>query len=216
MTYFPLIGAVVGLAEGITWCAARRSWSPFPAAVVTVAANAALTGALHLDGVADSADGLLAHVPVKDRLEIMAEPQIGTFGTLAVALAISARTAALAELRPSPALLAALGCGSRSVMVIATRSFPSARRDSLVSTFLPGRSRDDHPLFAAAAGFSGATMLALVLHGRRGLGGILAGVAASTGVLIGAHRRIGGITGDVLGAAGVAFETAALLTWSGR
>ena len=216
LAFFPLVGAGVGLVEGVTWWAARRVWPPITSAVITTACNATLTGALHLDGVADAADGLFAHVPSKERLDIMAEPEIGTFGALAVWLATLARAASLAEMAPSPILLGALGCGSKSVMVLATRILPYARPDGLVSAFLLGRTSPDRSVPAGLMGLAATSALAFLVRGRRGFVGILAGSAASAGVLIGAHRRLGGMTGDVIGAAGVAFETASLLVWSAR
>src|ERR1700691_1861426 len=84
MAVFPIVGAGLGLLTGVIWGRARRMLSPLSAGVLVVAADVGLTGALHLDGVADTADGLLAHVPKRDRLAIMAEPDIGTFGAVAL------------------------------------------------------------------------------------------------------------------------------------
>ncbi len=101
-------------AVGWGWRLAGRRLAPLPAAALAVAADAALTGALHLDGLADAADGLLAHVPARSRLEIMAEPGVGTFGNVALGLSLIARTSALASMTPSPALLGAIYCTSRA------------------------------------------------------------------------------------------------------
>ena len=95
MAYFPLVGGAIGALVGLTWRQARRTFPPLLSAALAVAADCALTGALHLDGLADTADGLLAHVPSKDRLEIMAEPGTGSFAAVAVGLALLTRAASL-------------------------------------------------------------------------------------------------------------------------
>jgi adenosylcobinamide-GDP ribazoletransferase len=215
MAYFPLVGAALGALVGVTWRQARRSFTPVLAAALAVAADCGLTGALHLDGLADTADGLLAHVPAKSRLEIMSEPAIGTFGAVALCVALVARVAALAALRPSPALLAALYGSSRSVMVIGARSMPYARQEGLVSAFLPRNEAADEAVLSALAGAGAALGLASVAKGRRGAAAVLAGWAAAGLVMESARRRLGGYTGDVLGAAGVACETVGLVVAAG-
>jgi adenosylcobinamide-GDP ribazoletransferase len=211
MAYFPVVGAGLGLLIGGLWRRSRRFFAPFPAAVVVVAADAVLTGALHLDGVADTADGLLAHVPAKGRLAIMKEPEIGTFGTVALGIALIGRTAAFAAIEPSPVLVAALWGCSRSLMVIASRTLPYARGEGLVSALLPDEEGADAALPVAVAGVAAAALAAWLAQGRRGLLGVVGGSAAAAAVLACARRGLGGYTGDVLGAAGVTCETVGLL-----
>ena len=148
MTYFPLVGAALGALVGLTWRLASRSFPPALSAALAAGADSALTGALHLDGLADTADGLLAHVPSRSRLEIMSEPQIGSFAAVAVSLATATVVAALSSLEPSPALLSAIYCSSRSLMVIASRSLPYARQEGAATAFLSNRQRDQ-AFFAA-------------------------------------------------------------------
>ncbi|HTT89697.1 MAG TPA: adenosylcobinamide-GDP ribazoletransferase [Acidimicrobiales bacterium] len=219
MAYFPLVGAAIGALVGLAWKQAEHSSSRFLAAALAQAADCGLTGALHLDGVADTADGLLAHVPAKDRLDIMAEPGVGAFAVTAVGVALMTRVAALAALEPSPALLAALYCSSRSVMVIGARSVPYARKEGIVTAFLPSGSFPpqtrpgpvDQALLAAVGGAVAALGLASAVAGRRGAVSVVAGWGAAGLVLESARRRLGGYTGDVLGAAGVACETLGLV-----
>ena len=225
MAYFPLVGAAIGSAVGLTWRRARRSFPPWLSAALSVAADCAVTGALHLDGLADTADGLLAHVPTKDRLEIMAEPGVGSFAAVALGMALLIRAAALAALEPSPLLLGALYCSSRSVMVVASRSLPYARPEGLVSAFLPGtdgkatdgaaQSHTDWSLVAGVIGAAGALGLATAVAGRRGAAAVIAGWGAAAVVLESARRRLGGYTGDVLGAAGVTCEISGLVVVAG-
>ena len=80
LSWFPLVGALIGVAVGGVWWLAAKGWGPAPAAALAVAADLALTGLLHVDGLADSADGLLPHLDRQRRLEVMAEPGIGAFG----------------------------------------------------------------------------------------------------------------------------------------
>jgi adenosylcobinamide-GDP ribazoletransferase len=211
MAYFPAVGAALGCAVGWGWRLAGQRLAPLPAAAVAVAGDAALTGALHLDGLADAADGLLAHVPARARLEIMTEPGVGTFGNVALGLSLIARTSALASTAPSPALLAAIYATSRSVMVVGSRALPYAREKGLATAFLPGATGLDVALVTAVTGAGAALALASVCHGRQGARAVLTGWAAGTLVLALARRRLGGFTGDVLGAAGNLCETAALV-----
>lgn len=216
MTWFPVVGASMGFLLGNAWRSASAHLSPLAASVLTVGADWAVTGALHLDGLADTADGLLAHAPARTRLEIMAEPQVGSFAAAAIALAMLARASALASLEPSPGLLASVYCSSRSVMVVASRVLPYARGAGLATAFLPTDRNGDPALIAGVTGAAAAVCLARLSTGRQGARGILAGWVASAGVLALARRRVGGFTGDILGAAGVVCETASLLCASAK
>lgn len=221
MVYFPVVGAALGALIGRSWSFARHRFPALPGAALAVAADTLLTGALHLDGLADTADALFAHVPARDRLEIMAEPEVGTFAAVALGVVLISRTAALAALEPSPSLLAAIYCSSRSVMVIGSRALPYAREEGLATAFLPAPARPDNAgpgncgpdsaLVAGLVGAGAAFVLASVVAGRRGARAIVTGWAAAALVLGLARRRLGGFTGDVLGAAGVVSETVALV-----
>ena len=201
---------------------------PLPAAAVVVAADALLTGALHLDGLADSADGLLAHAPAKSRLDIMSAPDVGTFGVVALGVNLVLRTTALSALTPSASLLAPLYASSRALMVVGSRALPYARRDGLAMAFLtpppeadgsggpPGRGTcEQGPVVAAIAAVAASAVVLAAGRGRRGLLALAAGLGAGAGVLALGHRRLGGFTGDVLGAAGVTCETVGLVVAAG-
>ena len=211
MAYFPIVGAAMGWALGTAWKAGRRQWAPLPAAAAIVAGDCALTGALHLDGLADTADGLFAHGHAPARLDIMADPRIGSFAAVAVGVALLGRAAALAALTPSPSLLAAVYCSSRSVMVVASRALPYARGEGMATAFMAAETGGDPALVAGLAGAGAALALASLTAGRRGAASVVAGWAAGAAVLEIARRRLGGFTGDVLGAAGVVAETVTLL-----
>jgi adenosylcobinamide-GDP ribazoletransferase len=184
-----------------------------------VVADLALTGALHFDGLLDSADGLLPHLPVERRLEVMADPNVGAFAVAAGGSALLLRTAALAALGAArPLLLAALWSLARTAMAVTARSGRYARSHGLASSFLPGRSGK-----AAQGAAPGASVMVPAVAGAllaaglaaadelRCLIAVLAAGLAAAGVAALARRRIGGFTGDTLGAAGVVAETAGLL-----
>src|SRR4051812_23899870 len=119
LAWFPVVGAALGLTLGVVWWAADHLWPAALAAAIVVAADLALTGMLHLDGVVDAADGLLPHLTRADRLRVMAQPDTGAFGVSAAVAVLLLRWASLAALEPSPLLLAALWCLSRSTMALA-------------------------------------------------------------------------------------------------
>ena len=211
LAWFPAVGAGMGMLLGAGWHGARRVLPAPVAGALMVAADCALTGALPIDGLADAADGLAAHAPKRARLEIMGEPQVGSFAVVAVSVAVTAKAAAFSALQPSALVLACVYCSSRSLMALGARVLPYARPGGLASAFLPTASRNDVAAVAGAAGAGAALLVASLAAGRRGAGAILAGWAAGSAVLLLAQRRLGGFTGDVLGAAGVACETCSLL-----
>src|SRR3954471_17340168 len=198
MRWFPLVGAGIGAALGGIWWIAGQVWPPAVAAAVVVAADLGLTGLLHLDGLADSADGLLPHLTRERRLEVMAAPDVGAYGVGVAATVLLLRWSALATLKPDPTLLAGLWCGSRTLMATVAATVPYAREEGLASAFLGG----PRTWPVAVGGAIAAGLLA-----RLAAVGVLAGLL----VVALARRRIGGFTGDVLGAAGVVGETVGLL-----
>jgi adenosylcobinamide-GDP ribazoletransferase len=142
----------------------------------------------------------------------MAEPTVGAFGVVAAATVILLRFAALTAIAPNVALLAAIWAASRTVMAVATRTLHYARDGGGLATALIGGS----PWTVGAYGTVGAFALAALAGGVRGTAAVLAGLTAAAGVVAFGHRRLGGFTGDVLGAAGVMGETVALLVGAAR
>jgi adenosylcobinamide-GDP ribazoletransferase len=208
LAWFPVVGAGLGLALGGVWWGADRLWAAPVAAAVVVAVDLLLTGMLHFDGLVDSADGLLPPLPAERRLEVMADPATGAFGVGAAVAVLLLRWASLAALAPAPWLLAALWCASRFVMADVTRTVPYARASGLASAFLASGRR----------GVWGAVLGAVLvgLGGGDAVAGVIALGLAAAGVVALAVRRIGGFTGDVLGAAGMVGGTAGLLVAAAR
>lgn len=211
LSWFPLAGALIGGVIGGVWWGAERLWPPAVAAAVVVAADLAATGMLHLDGLVDSADGLLGHLPRERRLAVMSEPTIGAFGVASAVAVILLRFAALASMVPDAAFVAGLWCGSRTVMAVAARAVPYARPAGLVSAFTGG---DWRPV--AAYGVGAAFLLAAAGRGLAGVAAVAAAVVAGGLVVAGGRARLGGCTGDVLGAAGIVAETAGLVVAAAR
>ncbi len=211
--WFPLVGAVLGLVVGCIWWLTARHGAPALAAAVALAADLALTGLLHVDGLADAGDGLLAPMPRERRLAVMAEPTIGAFGVASVVGVLVLRYAAFASARPAPLLVAALWCASRTAMVTISQVLPYAREGGIVSAFVGGRRWV--LVLAIVAGITGS--LALGAHcGRHGVLSVLGVLLGAGAVALLAKRRLGGYTGDVLGASGIVGETLGLVLWALR
>ena len=215
LAWFPAVGALIGLGVGAVWWVARRAWPSPAAAAIAMIADAALTGMLHLDGLADAADGLLPPLPRARRLEVMADPRLGAFGAAGLATVLLARFGALASMMPSALVMAGLWSGSRTAMAVTARAVPYARPGGLASAFR-GPAILASPVFLGLAGGLLAAGLAFAGRGAHGLAAVGAEAAGAGAVVLLAWRRLGGFTGDVLGAAAVVGETAGLLTLAGR
>jgi adenosylcobinamide-GDP ribazoletransferase len=217
VAWFPPVGALVGLAVGGTWWLAAQVWPPAVAAALALAVDLVLTGMLHLDGLVDSADGLLAPLERERRLEVMADPRAGAFGVGAAVVVLLLRWTALASQRVSVLLVAGLWCASRTVMATTLRTLPYVRPGGLATAFRStGSSATPVAVGGAVAGMVLGGVLVAVGRGGAGLVALVAGVAAAVGVVALAARRLGGFPGDVLGAAGMVGETAALVVAAAR
>ncbi|SDE74903.1 adenosylcobinamide-GDP ribazoletransferase [Rhodospira trueperi] len=214
---FPVAGAVVGLVGGgVAALLATLGAPPLLAATLGVAAAVLFTGALHEDGLADTADGIGSGRDRARSLEILRDSRIGAYGVLALIVSSLARVTALAALLeagawtaalPAFVLAAALGRGAGPAVMAA---LPPARDDGVGAA--AGRP--------APAGVAVALVLPL-------LAGLLVGgwpalpLALAPLVWLGwlALRRLGGTTGDVVGAAILLTETTALallaMAWGG-
>jgi adenosylcobinamide-GDP ribazoletransferase len=212
--WFPVVGALLGAAVGTVWWAADQLWPPAVAAALAVAADLALTGLLHADGLVDSADGLLPPLERERRLVVMADPRSGAFGVVTVVVVVLLRWTAFASREPSVLLVAGLWCASRTGMAVALLALPYARPSGLAGSFRGARVK---PAPVAAAGLAGGAVLAALGAGlAAGLAAVAAVAAGGVLVLGLALRRIGGYTGDVLGATGMVGETAGLVVAAAR
>jgi adenosylcobinamide-GDP ribazoletransferase len=207
---FPIAGVVVGVIGGFVYGLAHRfGLPPWPAAALAVAATLAATGALHEDGLADTADGFGGGGTRQGKLDIMRDSRIGSYGVCALTLSILLRTSALANLANPALVLAAL---------IAAHG--AARATLPVFMFLTPPARGDGLAFEVGTPPRWSVMIAgllaiLILAICLGVGlGIVALVLLIVVIALMAWlslTQIGGQTGDVLGALEQVSEIVVLL-----
>ncbi len=194
---YPVAGAVVGALSGATFCLAAAIGLPAPAAALLALGVAVLaTGAMHEDGLADVADGFGGGGDVARKLEIMRDSRVGTYGVVAVVLAVGLLASAIAAIPPGWTAFfcfIAIAAVSRAMMLVPMTFLPSARDAGLgVQAVLAGPIT----LFAALC-------IALVLSLPVFIPALMAlwvMGAAAFGMMVFARHQIGGQTGDVLGA----------------
>jgi adenosylcobinamide-GDP ribazoletransferase len=205
---YPLAGAAIGAIGGVSYAIAYWLACPPPlAALFALAATILATGALHEDGLADFADGLGGNTK-EDRLAIMRDHRIGTYGVVALLLVLAMRATAIVLLAKPGLVLATLmaaGAASRASAVLLMTALPPARQDGLsVSVGRPSAA-----MTAATLGI--AFVLGVVLLSF-GAGFLVLASALTAAALVGriAQVKLGGQTGDVLGAACALGESLAL------
>ncbi|WP_280671989.1 adenosylcobinamide-GDP ribazoletransferase [Kitasatospora sp. MAP12-44] len=210
----PLVGVVLGVLAGALGALAAWRGVPLLAAVASVAALAALTRGLHLDGLADVADGLGSGKPAEDALRIMKQSDIGPFGVLTLLLVMLTQIACLADqfahsaARGAVAVLTAAMAGRCALGWGCLRSVPAARPGGLGAMVAGTVS----PAGAAAACALSAAAVALLGADPRYALALLLGQLAGALLLHRCVSRFGGITGDVLGAMTETATTACLIS----
>jgi adenosylcobinamide-GDP ribazoletransferase len=195
--YFPAVGALLGACAAVVFALMHYFSTPLVAAVAATATLALLTGALHLDGVADAADGLFGRGDVAQRLEVMRDPRLGSFGTTALVLVFVGDVAAIASMSPGRALAALVIAGalSRLAMLWVVAFVPYVRTSGLGAVAGdPSHRGIDLVLGSALA------LLACLLDWRRALVALPVVALAAITVAVLARRRLGGATGDIYGA----------------
>ena len=212
---FPLVGAGIGAVAGFIFLLAQvLRLGDWLAALLAVLAGIVLTGALHEDGLADTADGLVGGRDRDHALAIMRDSRNGTFGVLAIVLSVLLRAAALvaiADAAQAGLALIAAHAASRAALPIAMRAMTPVRSEGLGAS--AGTPRAALALATAIIG----TLISLAALGPR-RGAIALGMLGATvfGAGLLAQRRIGGYTGDILGAFQQIGEIAMLLTAAAR
>lgn len=209
---WPLAGVVVALVAGtLGVLALRLGLPPGPAAALVLALQIAVTGGLHEDGLADSADGLWGGHDRTRRLEIMKDSHIGSYGVLALGLSLLARWSALSLLIDAGwvfAPLIATAALSRAPMAALMAALPNARGAGLSEHV--GRPGRDTALLACAV----ALGVAGVATGWAVLATVPWIVLATLGLAAVAKAKIGGQTGDILGASQQLAEITALAAFA--
>lgn len=214
---FPIVGLVLGAGWAAAGWAAFQLWGALPAAAAILLVDIALTGGLHLDAVADLADGWASRKPAEGALQAMRDPAIGAVGATVLMTTLLARWSLLAVLVRLAAsgghwwLLAAPPVAGRAAMVWALGR--SARTQegtpsSLTHAFAAPRA-------GVVLGATGVGALAMGLAGGwRGLLALGAGALVAAGMGVWSRRRFGRLPGDAVGAAGIVAEVVALAVLS--
>lgn len=207
--WYPLVGAAVGAAVGGLFIGLAHGFPAWVAAVLAVACGLLLTGGFHEDGATDAADGLGGGWTRARVLEIMKDSRIGAYGAMALWVLLSLRVACLVALGAAavPALLLAMAWGRWSAAPLTRLPAIGAGLAKEITAAIPGWV----PWLASALAL-GATALAWWLGIGRAPWAACAAVVAT--VLWGCYlmRRMGGQSGDLLGAGNQIAEAAVLLT----
>ena len=207
LPWFPVVGLLLGLILAAADWLLRQTFPPFAASAMVVVLLVLLTGALHLDGLADTADAVFGHATPERRLEIMRDPRTGAFGATALACVLLLKLAAISSL-PGPARLGTLVLApvlGRWAIVLLATLFPYGRAEGLGT-----------PLKAASG--TRVLILATTLPVAIALGAhpaMLALTAIGAAVALAAGRwlmsKLPGLTGDCYGAVCEVVETTVLL-----
>lgn len=211
MLLAPVAGLIPGLAAGaVAWSADAAGAVPLLAAALAVGTVALVTRGLHLDGLADTADGLAAAYDRARALEVMRRGDTGPAGAAALVLVLLVQVTALGQAldRHGPAaVVVALVIGRAALTLACLRGVPAARPEGLGATVAGAVPRTGALL--TGLGVATAAWFATGAGGAAAVG--VAALAVSL-LLARAVQRLGGVTGDVLGACVEAATTAAALT----
>ena len=206
---FPLVGVFVGGLAGIAMLIGFQIGLPsMVCGLIAVAAQVLMTGALHEDGLADVADGFGGGKKVVNKLKIMRDSRVGTYGVLALIFSVTFRAGLIASMSSQTiAILALMSAGavSRAFVALAMNQLEMVRTEGLASK--AGQPTNEATLVTLALGCA----IAFLLLGAGGW--IVLVLAFGATVLMGllARRQIGGQTGDVLGTIQQVSEIAVLL-----
>ena len=212
MVFFPVVGALLGVSQVAVALVMHHVVSPDALALLLIATPALITGALHYDGLADTVDALGGGWSPEQRLAIMKDPHIGTFGVLVLVVAVLAQFVALRSFQHVESLCRAVivaPCLARMTIVWLAWQEPYARAEGGTGRFIE---------FLRGWQVSGALLIgsAIVLGVGGWLGSLLLALAAGLVMMAALHfrRRLGGITGDALGAVCQTCEVMVYGVWS--
>ena len=212
LPYFPLCGLLIGAVLMVVDTVAMHFWSPMTASILTLTALAGISGALHLDGLADTADGLYGQRTPEKALAIMKDSRVGAMGMAVVVFCVAVKWAGLAGLAEHRLIfLLIVPAYARSGVLFATRQLPYGRPDGGTG----------HDFFEIPLGNKDFRMIVIVVVVSLLLGWkalvFNAAFIVIISVMIRYYRhKIGCITGDMLGAMIEVTETLLFLIASAR
>ena len=196
--WFPVVGVVVGAIVGaIAWGVSNLT-SPLVGAAVGVLAGVLITGAFHEDGLADIADAFVGGWSIEDRLRILKDPLHGSYGVAALCGSIVLRIAALGSMKPQHMFVAAIAahCLARTGALVLMLTTALARHDGLGADYVRTL-----PIARAFFGIIFALVIGFIALDVWLIAAVFATIVGASVIRWWAQRKIGGITGDVLGAA---------------
>ncbi len=207
--YFPVVGLLVGALGAGTFWAGTQIFTPAIGAVLSLMVTALVTGGLHEDGLADSMDALAGGWDREQRMEIFKDSRHGTFGVLSLVLISLLKFSALVTLTGKTAVLVIVASHviGRSAAVMTMAVLPPARADGLGAEY--GKTLPLLPTIVAAAWGLTAAVGAFGVSAPVAVAAVM---MSSLVVSAWAMRKIGGATGDILGAVEQVAECAVLLT----
>jgi adenosylcobinamide-GDP ribazoletransferase len=210
--YFPVVGLLLGIVLATADAVFFRFFPSLLASACTIIALVVLTGGMHLDGLADTADGFFSARPREEILRIMHDSRTGAMGAMAIACILLLKVSALASLAPGIRTqgLLLMPVAGRCAMAALMAYLPPARSDGLAALLQPGESK--HLLIVSSAAL---LVLAWLILGKSGIVAALVCLLALMPLSRYMLRKIGGITGDTLGAACEVVETIVLMTAAG-
>lgn len=194
--WFPVVGLLVGLAHGGAYAGLAEVVPALPAAAVASAIAALITGAFHHDGLADMADGFGGGWDVEQRLAILKDSRLGTYGTVALILAVVTEVTTVASLGPRDGFTALVAAHTLSRAIAVGSMF----RAPLAGDGLGAAYAADLGPVGTGIAVTGGVAVTIVALGWHAVAAVAAAVVVAVLVRILAARKIGGITGDVLGA----------------
>jgi adenosylcobinamide-GDP ribazoletransferase len=197
--FFPVIGLLIGLGVATLDAALFHLFPPFLTSVFVVIVLIAVSGGLHLDGLADTADGIFSSRPPEQMLEIMRDSRTGPMGVAALVCVIALKIAAIGSIEVGRrwAALLMVPLAGRCALVILLILLPYARSEGGLATVFQKNKSTLQAIWAIV-------LLALVGWLSAGSAGLVMAAVSIAGILLFAgfiYARIGGTTGDTLGAA---------------
>lgn len=209
IVYFPLVGLVIGLIDAISFVIFYKAINSITAIILMVLTNIMITGALHLDGLADTCDGIFSSRKKDKMLEIMKDSRLGTNGAVAIFFDLALKIALLVAIPVKfiiPIIIAS-NVLSRTMLVLICKVGTYARPEGGLGNLFIGKISKVTMVIAIVIG----TILSLLLLGKATI--IILPVIIGATLIINRYisSKIGGITGDVLGATNELMEILILL-----